>query len=53
MVDGGKVRSWICVNFARNVQDCVVRWFCHELALMRHASGMASILDTVPAKLAY
>ncbi|XP_066323051.1 protein argonaute 1C-like isoform X2 [Miscanthus floridulus] len=40
MVDGGKVRSWICVNFARNVQDCVVRGFCHELALMRHASGM-------------
>ena len=23
MVDGGKVRSWICVNFARNVQDSV------------------------------
>lgn len=53
MVDGGKVRSWICVNFARNVQESVIRGFCHELALMCQASGMASILDTVPAKLAY
>ncbi|OEL21917.1 Protein argonaute 1 [Dichanthelium oligosanthes] len=25
MVNGGKVRSWICVNFARNVQESVVR----------------------------
>ena len=32
MVDGGKVRSWICVSFARNVQDSVVRGFCHALA---------------------
>ncbi|XP_066333042.1 protein argonaute 1C-like [Miscanthus floridulus] len=40
MVDGGKVRSWICVSFARNVQDSVVRGFCHELALMCQASGM-------------
>ncbi|PUZ78411.1 hypothetical protein GQ55_1G450400 [Panicum hallii var. hallii] len=40
MVNGGKVRSWICVNFARNVQESVVREFCHELALMCQASGM-------------
>ncbi|XP_039779696.1 protein argonaute 1C-like isoform X1 [Panicum virgatum] len=40
MVNGGKVRSWICVNFARNVQESVVRGFCHELALMCQASGM-------------
>ena len=39
MVDGGKVRSWICVNFTRNVQDSVVRGFCHALALMCQASG--------------
>ncbi|EEC74305.1 hypothetical protein OsI_09567 [Oryza sativa Indica Group] len=40
MVNGGKVRSWMCVNFARNVQESVVRGFCHELALMCQASGM-------------
>jgi hypothetical protein len=39
IVDGGKVRSWICVNLARNVQDSVVRGFCHALALMCQASG--------------
>jgi eukaryotic translation initiation factor 2C len=53
MVDGGKVRSWICANFACNVQDSVVHGFCHEFALMCQASGMASILDMVPAKLVY
>ncbi|PWZ21812.1 Protein argonaute 1C [Zea mays] len=45
MVDGGKVRSWICANFACNVQDSVVFGFCHEFALMCQASEMASILD--------
>ncbi|KAL6633239.1 hypothetical protein ACP70R_025910 [Stipagrostis hirtigluma subsp. patula] len=40
MVNGGKVRSWMCVNFARNVQESVVRGFCHELAVMCQASGM-------------
>lgn len=53
MVNGGKVKSWICVNFARNVQESVVRGFCQELALMCQASGMASILGMSPAKLAY
>lgn len=40
MVDGGKVRSWICANFACNVQDSVVCGFCHEFALMCQASEM-------------
>jgi eukaryotic translation initiation factor 2C len=53
MVNGGKVRSWMCVNFARNVQESVVRGFCHELALMCQASGMASILEMLPAKLSF
>jgi eukaryotic translation initiation factor 2C len=53
MVNGGKVRSWMCINFARNVQESLVRGFCHELALMCQNSGMASILDTLPAKCAY
>ncbi|CAL5020404.1 unnamed protein product [Urochloa decumbens] len=47
MVNGGKVRSWICVNFARNVQESVVRGFCHELALMCQASGMDFARDPV------
>ncbi|CAN6252682.1 unnamed protein product [Urochloa humidicola] len=51
MVNGGKVRSWICVNFARNVQDSVVRGFCRELALMCQASGMDFARDPVLAPL--
>jgi len=43
MVNGGRVRSWICVNFARNVQESVAIGFCRELARMCQASGMASI----------
>jgi eukaryotic translation initiation factor 2C len=53
MINGGKVRSWMCVNFARNVQESLARGFCHELALMCQASGMASTLDMLPAKHAY
>ncbi|CAM0908526.1 unnamed protein product [Alopecurus aequalis] len=40
MVNGGRVRSWMCVNFARNVQDSVATGFCRELARMCQASGM-------------
>ncbi|KAK6148223.1 hypothetical protein DH2020_019135 [Rehmannia glutinosa] len=41
MVNGGTVNNWICINFARNVQDSVARSFCHELAQMCSTSGMA------------
>lgn len=41
MVNGGTVNSWICINFARNVQDSVARGFCSELAQMCMISGMA------------
>ncbi|CAA3003315.1 argonaute 1 [Olea europaea subsp. europaea] len=40
MVNGGIVNSWICINFARNVQDNVARSFCHDLAQMCITSGM-------------
>lgn len=40
MVNGGTVNSWICINFARNVQDSVAQSFCHELAQMCMTSGM-------------
>ncbi|KAL2461865.1 Protein argonaute 1 [Abeliophyllum distichum] len=40
MVNGGTVNSWICINFARNVQDSVARNFCLELAQMCVTSGM-------------
>lgn len=40
MVNGGIVNTWICVNFARNVQESAARGFCHELAQMCMVSGM-------------
>ncbi|KAJ1692504.1 hypothetical protein LUZ63_009202 [Rhynchospora breviuscula] len=47
MVNGGRVRSWICINFARNVQDTAARGFCHELAVMCQTSGMDFALEPV------
>ncbi|CAA2961073.1 argonaute 1 [Olea europaea subsp. europaea] len=41
MVNGGTINNWICINFARNVQDSMARTFCHELAQMCITSGMA------------
>ncbi|XP_024989726.1 protein argonaute 1-like [Cynara cardunculus var. scolymus] len=41
MVNGGRVASWICINFARNVQDNIAHTFCQELAQMCNISGMA------------
>lgn len=41
MVNGGTVASWICINFARNVQDNIAKAFCQELAQMCNTSGMA------------
>lgn len=43
MVNGGTVNNWICINFARNVQDGVARSFCHELAQMCNTSGMVKM----------
>ncbi|KAF7124999.1 hypothetical protein RHSIM_Rhsim12G0136400 [Rhododendron simsii] len=40
MVNGGTVNNWICINFARNVQESVARGFCYELAQMCVISGM-------------
>lgn len=40
MVNGGRVQNWICISFARNVQESVARGFCHELAQMCQTSGM-------------
>ncbi|KAG2614396.1 hypothetical protein PVAP13_4KG385603 [Panicum virgatum] len=47
MVNGGRVRSWICVNFARNVQESVASGFCRELAHMCQASGMDFALEPI------
>lgn len=47
LVNGGKVRSWMCVNFAYKVQESIVRGFCHDLALMCQASGMDFALEPV------
>ncbi|KAG6491625.1 hypothetical protein ZIOFF_046557 [Zingiber officinale] len=43
----GIVNSWICINFAKNVQDNLARRFCHELAQMCQISGMEFSLDPV------
>ncbi|KAG6495540.1 hypothetical protein ZIOFF_043366 [Zingiber officinale] len=47
MVNGGRVNSWTCINFAKNVQDNLARGFCHELAQMCQISGMEFSLDPV------
>ncbi|KAK2987672.1 hypothetical protein RJ640_027924 [Escallonia rubra] len=47
MVNGGTVKSWICINFSRNVQDSVARGFCTELAQMCQTSGMEFNIDPV------
>ncbi|KAJ8629344.1 hypothetical protein MRB53_022667 [Persea americana] len=47
MVNGGTVNNWICINFARNVQENIAAGFCHELALMCRTSGMAFNLESV------
>ncbi|KAJ3672312.1 hypothetical protein LUZ60_007033 [Juncus effusus] len=47
MVNGGRVRSWMCINFARNVQEQAARGFCHELAFMCQTSGMDFALEPV------
>ncbi|RLM99379.1 protein argonaute 1B-like [Panicum miliaceum] len=47
MVNGGRVSSWACINFSRNVQDNAARIFCHELAQMCQVSGMDFALEPV------
>ncbi|KAG9133575.1 hypothetical protein Leryth_016526 [Lithospermum erythrorhizon] len=47
MVNGGLVRSWICINFSRNVQDNIAGDFCYELAHMCMTSGMNFSLEPV------
>ncbi|KAK1326914.1 Protein argonaute 1A [Acorus calamus] len=47
MVNGGRVSSWTCINFARNVQDSSARTFCKELAQMCQTSGMDFALEPV------
>ncbi|KAL8188583.1 hypothetical protein R6Q57_029871 [Mikania cordata] len=47
MVNGGRVANWICINFARNVQDNTARTFCQELAQMCYISGMEFNPDPV------
>ncbi|KAL3618099.1 argonaute 1B [Castilleja foliolosa] len=41
MINGGTVNHWICINFARNIQDKSAHNFCYELAQMCNTSGMA------------
>ncbi|KAL3835297.1 hypothetical protein ACJIZ3_010033 [Penstemon smallii] len=41
MVNGGTVNNWICINFARSVQEKMAHNFCYDLAQMCNTSGMA------------
>ncbi|KAG6503117.1 hypothetical protein ZIOFF_035407 [Zingiber officinale] len=43
----GRVNSWICINFTKNVQDNLARGFCHELAQMCQISGMPDHVERV------
>ncbi|KAL4574638.1 hypothetical protein LXL04_021474 [Taraxacum kok-saghyz] len=47
MVNGGRVASWICINFARNVQENIAHGFCQALAQMCNISGMSFNPDPV------
>ncbi|CAA0826626.1 Protein argonaute 1 [Striga hermonthica] len=47
MVNGGIVNNWICINFARNIQDNAADNFSYELAQMCNTSGMAFNPDPV------
>ncbi|KAG6479643.1 hypothetical protein ZIOFF_063111 [Zingiber officinale] len=47
IVNGGRVNSWTCINFAKNVQDNLARGFCHDLAQMCQISGMEFSLHPV------
>ncbi|KAK2996751.1 hypothetical protein RJ639_025195, partial [Escallonia herrerae] len=47
MVNGGTVKSWICINFSSDVRDSVARGFCTELAQMCQISGMEFNIDPV------
>ncbi|KAL1810666.1 hypothetical protein ACET3Z_020731 [Daucus carota] len=47
MVNGGIVNNWMCLNFARNVQDSLASGFCSELAQMCTISGMRFNPDPV------
>ncbi|KAK2991581.1 hypothetical protein RJ640_025880 [Escallonia rubra] len=47
MVNGGTVKSWICINFSRDVPDSVARGFCTELAQMCQVSGMEFNIDPI------
>ncbi|XBI14274.1 hypothetical protein VPH35_140887 [Triticum aestivum] len=47
MVNGARVKSWLCFSFARNVQESMITGFCRELARMCQASGMDFALEPV------
>ncbi|RWR90514.1 Argonaute/Dicer protein [Cinnamomum micranthum f. kanehirae] len=47
LVNGGTVNNWMCINFARNVQEGIARGFCLELAQMCKTSGMTFNLEPV------
>ncbi|ONK75714.1 uncharacterized protein A4U43_C03F19780 [Asparagus officinalis] len=40
MVNGGKINSWACVNFSRNLRPDEVYWFCQSLFGVCNNIGM-------------
>lgn len=48
MFDVRQVKSWLCLNFSKDVTDDVCRRFCQELQSSCRANGMVCICFLVP-----
>ncbi|XP_020258663.1 LOW QUALITY PROTEIN: protein argonaute MEL1-like [Asparagus officinalis] len=47
MVNGGKIDSWACVSFSRNLHPDAVNWFCQSLFGVCNNIGMSIARDPV------
>uniref|UniRef100_A0A0E0JW28 Piwi domain-containing protein n=1 Tax=Oryza punctata TaxID=4537 RepID=A0A0E0JW28_ORYPU len=53
MVNGGRVKSWACVNFCWTVREYAARNFCYDLGFMCRESGMVfSVKPVLPVVIA-
>uniref|UniRef100_A0A0E0CGA8 Piwi domain-containing protein n=1 Tax=Oryza meridionalis TaxID=40149 RepID=A0A0E0CGA8_9ORYZ len=53
MIDGGRVKSWACVNFCWSVREYAARNFCYDLGFMCRESGMVfSVKPVLPLVIA-
>uniref|UniRef100_A0A0D3F187 Piwi domain-containing protein n=2 Tax=Oryza TaxID=4527 RepID=A0A0D3F187_9ORYZ len=53
MINGGRVKSWACVNFCWSVREYAARNFCYDLGFMCRESGMVfSVKPVLPLVIA-